>query len=68
VPVLYMHSVTVTNSRFPGCCDSPGARITMEVKPTGMNTVFDENTKLKREEGKEAVKGVAYSRIYLGRG
>jgi hypothetical protein len=29
----------------------------MEVKPTGMNTVFDENTKLKRkEEEGEAIK------------
>jgi hypothetical protein len=35
-----------------------------EVKPTGMNTVFDENTKVKRKERKEAAKGVAHSKIY----
>ena len=35
----------------------------MEVKLTGVNTVFDENSKLKREEEKEAAKGVAYSKI-----
>jgi hypothetical protein len=44
-------------------CDSPGARITIEVKLTSVNTVFDENSKLKREEGKEAAKGVVHSKI-----
>jgi hypothetical protein len=37
--------------------------ITTKVKPTGMITVFYENTKLKRQEGKEAAKGVAHSVI-----
>jgi hypothetical protein len=35
----------------------------MGVKLTSVKTVFDENSKLKREEGKEAAKEAAYSKI-----